>query len=79
MSLMSCSFLSMPFMVSSEASFLIFWESANTNSMFTSASISAFWMSFMIPSMSFLSTKIAFVIFFTPDFRAEPSLSSTIV
>jgi len=45
----------------------------------TSASIRDFWMSFTIPSMSFLSMKIAFEIFLIPPFRAEPSLSSTIV
>ena len=46
--------------------------------MFTSASIRDFWMSLMIPSISFLSRKIALDIFFIPDFRVEPSLSSTI-
>jgi len=77
-SLTSCSFFSMPLMFSSYANFLIFCESANTSSTFTSASISARWMSFMIASTSFLSTKIALDIFLIPLFRAEPSLSSTI-
>ena len=36
-------------------------------------------MSLMIPSISFLSRKIAFEIFLIPDFRAEPSLSSTML
>ena len=58
---------------------MIFWESCRTSSMLTSASIRAFWISLTIPSMSFLSTNIAFDILFIPPFRAEPSLSSTIV
>ena len=78
-SFMSCCFLSMPLIVSSYANFFIFCERARTSSMLTSASMSAFWISLTIPSMSFLSMKIAFDIFFIPDLRAEPSLSSTIV
>ncbi len=56
---------------------MIFWVRAKTSSMLTSASIRDFWMSFMIASMSFLSTNIAFDIFLIPDFRVEPSFSST--
>ena len=64
-------------MFSSKAIFFFFFVSAKTSSMFTSASISERWISFIIPSTSFLSRKIAFVIFVIPVLSAFPSFSNT--